>query len=257
MRRYWLDASAFDDEGVTIDGDPFHHIFDVCRQEKNSKFEVLGQTGKAWLVEVTNVSKKRAYARKIAERKVAQIAKPHIVLCLSVPRFNVMDDVVEKAVEMGAYRVQPFFSEFSFVRKADSLPPSKIERWQKIIVSATQQSGRGDLMPLNEPVPFETLLKDFTNPGVRRAGLFAYEGAAPCAVQELARNWGPQGLDEVWVFVGSEGGFSLQEIQRIQDLGLVPVTLGDQVLRVETACIALLAVLKYEFGLLKSQPGEE
>lgn len=256
MRRYWLEASAYDDEGVTIEGDPFHHIFDVCRQERGSKFEVLGKSGTAWLVEVTEVGKKRAYARKIEERKVAELSKPHIVLCLSVPRFNVMDAVVEKAVEMGATRIQPFFSDFSFVRKADSLPASKMERWKKIIVSATQQSGRGDLMPLKEPISFDALLKDFTNPSVRRAGLFAYEGAAPTAVQDFTRTTGLKGLDELWVFVGSEGGFSTQEVQRIQDLGLAPVTLGDQVLRVETACIALLAVLKYEFGLLKSQPGD-
>jgi len=257
MRRYWLTPSAFQSDSVSIEGDAFHHIFGVCRQEKGSKFEVLGLEGKAWLVEVVELGKKSARAEKIEERQIPPLPKPHIVLALSIPRFHVMDSVVERAVEMGVQRILPFFSDFSFVRKGSSLPDSKMDRWRKIIVSATQQCGRGDLMPLLDPRTFEKLQKDFLNPGARRAGLFAYEGTASNVIAEFARKTTREGLDEIWIFVGSEGGFSHQEVQQIQDLGLAPVTLGDQVLRVETACIALVAVLKYEFGLLTSQPGDK
>jgi 16S rRNA (uracil1498-N3)-methyltransferase len=59
-----------------------------------------------------------------------------------------------------------------------------------------------------------------------------------------------QGPSDVWIFVGSEGGFSDQEVRALRDLALHPVTLGAQVLRVETACMALVSVLKYEFDLM-------
>lgn len=253
MRRYWLPARSIQTDSVVIEGDPFHHIFDVCRQGPGSKFEVLGAPGKAFLVEVEEVGRKSARARVLEARDIPPLPRPHLVLALSVPRFPVMDSVVERSVEMGVAEIRPFFSDYSFVRKAASLPESKMERWRKIIVSATQQSGRGDLMPLHEAVELPELLRTF-NQRDGRAGLFAYEGASPLAVKELVQDL-PKDADEVWIFVGSEGGFSSKEVQEIQDLGLVPVTLGDQVLRVETACIALVSILKYELGFMASQSG--
>lgn len=248
MRRYWLTTDSFINDQVIIQDEPFHHIFDVCRQEVGSKFEVLGYQNQAILVQVTEVQKKKALATVLTRRTIPELPRPHIVLALSIPRFQVMDSVVERAVEMGVAEIRPFFSEFSFVRRTDSLPAAKKDRWKKIVMSATQQSGRGELMSIHEPVSFSELLTEF-NRQTQATGLFAYEGAAQSGLKDFARGLLPS-TQEIWIFVGSEGGFSETEVQKIQDLGLAPITLGDQVLRVETACIALIAVLKYEIGLM-------
>ncbi len=247
MRRYWIPKDQISETQVTFSGEVFHHIFDVCRQEVGSHFEVLGDGKQAHLIEVTSVEKKRALGKIIESRIVATLPKPYLVLALSIPRFPVMDAVVEKAVEMGVARIQPFYSEFSFIRKSQSLSDNKFDRWKKIIVSATQQSGRGDLMELCEPQDLSQVLEDF-NQKTHKRGLFAYEGSAVLGVKEQLTSAPLKDLEEFWVFVGSEGGFSTTEVQEFRKVGLETVTLGDQVLRVETACIALLAVLKYELG---------
>jgi 16S rRNA (uracil1498-N3)-methyltransferase len=256
MRRYWVPKDQIEGNEVHFTGDAFHHIFDVCRQEVGSRFEVLGDGNKAHLIEVTEVAKKKARGTIKETREIAPLRKPHLVLALSIPRFPVMDAVVEKAVEMGVSRIQPFFSEFSFIRKKNSLPAGKQERWEKIVVSATQQSGRGDLMTIENPVDLEEIQKVF-NQNPRRRGLFAYEGASTLGIKDYLQSQNPSDLDEFWIFVGSEGGFSATEVESFQSMGLQPVTLGEQVLRVETACIALLAVLKYEFGHMTAYLGEE
>jgi len=267
MRRYWLPKEQIFPAHVEISGETLHHIVDVCRQDEGSKFEVLGDGRKAHLVELRSVEKKKAIGHILETRELPPLATPHLVLALSIPRYSVMDAVVEKAVEMGVARIEPFYSEFSFIRKKNSLPEGKLERWGKIVVSATQQSGRGDLMPILEPQEMAHVLSKF-NQNPKAKGLFAYEGDATVGVMEYLRGKGggtPEsqrepGTDsrpeEFWVFVGSEGGFSPTEVQEFQAQGLVPVTLGDQVLRVETACIALLAVLKYEFGHMTANSGE-
>jgi 16S rRNA (uracil1498-N3)-methyltransferase len=248
MRRYWIDKKDLFQQQVNFTGDVFHHIFDVCRQEVGSKFEVLGHGTNAFLVEVLSVGKKQAVAKVLETREIALLPKPHLVLALSVSRFPVMDAVVEKAVEMGVQRIQPFYSDFSFVRKADGVSENKIERWKKIIVSATQQSGRGELMQISAPLGFEELGKSF-NQNTNRMGLFAYEGHATLGIKSYLKSHANlQRLEEIWLFVGSEGGFSQTEVQSFQKWSLQPVSLGDQILRVETACIASLAVLKYELG---------
>lgn len=246
MRRYWLSPEMFQGPQVLISGDVFHHIFDVCRQELGSKFEVLGDGRKAHFVQVTEVGKKSARAEILESRDLPVPGKPHLVLALSISRYPVMEAVIEKAVELGVSRIEPFFSDYSFVRKSQSLPENKIERWGKIIISATQQSGRGDLMQITEAQDLESTLNKF-NQTQGAKGLFAYEGQSTLSIKNAVSN-SAESIEEFWIFVGSEGGFSAEEVQIFKSHGLESVTLGDQVLRVETACIALLAILKYELN---------
>lgn len=257
MRRYWIQKKDIFQNQVQFNGDVFHHIFDVCRQTQGSKFEVLTEDSKAYFVEVTVVTKKNATATILEEREIPALPKPHIHIALSISRFNVMDAIMEKAVEMGVSSILPFFSEFSFVRKDEKLSPNKLERWDKIIRSATQQSGRGDLMTILPAVPIEEVLKT-VNRSHSQWGLFAYEGNSTHGVKEYLQKQRAESpgesnapVEDIWLVVGSEGGFSFKEVEAFRQAGLEPVTIGPQVLRVETACIALVSALKYEFDLMK------
>ena len=253
MRRYWIEKKMLHEDVVTFKDELFHHIFDVCRQEVGHHFEVLTDDSKAHLVEVILKEKKQAKAKIIEAREIQKLPKPHIHLALSVSRYNVMDSIVEKAVEMGVQSILPFCSDFSFIRKPTNLPEGKSDRWKKIVISASQQSGRGELMKIYEPMEWSNMLK-FINPKLSNWCLFAYEGSSVLGIREhlkLVQENQAQKPDNIWIIVGSEGGFSEKEVLEMQQLGLNPVTLGSQVLRVETACMTLVSVLKYEFGLLK------
>lgn len=254
MRRYWIQQSDKSADTVSFTGEVFHHIFSVCRQEVGSKFEVLTEESKAYLVEVTSVSKREAHAKVLEERNIQELPKPRIHIALSISRFPVMDAVMEKAVEMGVASIQPFFSDFSFVRKEEKISQNKLDRWDKIVKSATQQSGRGDLMKVLPACTLNELTQNIQKLSVNHQGfgLFAYEGPSALGIKKFLQDRRQQQLrdvSELWLIVGSEGGFSHQELERLQALDLQPVTLGAQVLRVETACIALVSALKYEFEL--------
>lgn len=256
MRRYWVEKKHITAESVQFSGDVFHHIFDVCRQTLGSQFEVLTEDSEALQVEVNQKDKKSAEAKIISRRPIQPLPLPHVHLVMSVCRYPVMDAVIEKAVELGVSSIQTFTSDFSFIRKNESLPPAKIDRWRKIIVSATQQSGRGDLMILQAPVSLEQKLEEF-NRLKAGLGLFAYEGDTPYSLQSFIENQNKVSLkdglniENIWIFVGSEGGFSPTEVQLLEKYRLKAVTLGSQVLRVETACVTLVSVIKYAFNLWK------
>ncbi len=235
MRRYWIEKKDLFQDQVNFTGDVFHHVFDVCRQEVGSKFEVITEDSKAYFVEVTQVSKKTAIAQVLEVRDIPSLKTPHIHLLLSLSRFPVMDSIMEKVVEMGVSSVHPFFSEFSFLRKGEKLSANKTDRWDKIVKSATQQSGRGDLMKVAEPCNFDQLAEKI-NQKPNSVGLFAYEGDSVLGMKDYVtqmKSKYPQGIDNIWIIVGSEGGFSHTEVAKLQELGLHPVTLGPQVLRVE------------------------
>ncbi len=264
MRRYWLGRNAFAKDvtkvnpdamvgtEVRIEGDALHHIRDVCRQTVGDHFEVLID-GAAFLVEVVS-EKKRELSAMIREvRTIEPLPFPRIRVALAIPRFNVFEGVLEKLVEMGVESVQPLFSENSFIRTAADTWAAKEARFEKIIQSATQQCGRGEKMRLEPPRKLSDFLVDLTqniNQSEPMAGLFAYEiGKVP--IRDLGRKIAAQSPRVIWIFVGGEGGFSRDEAASFENRGFQSATLGRQVLRVETACVALVSVLKYELDLMR------
>ncbi len=249
LRRYWIEAQDIIDNKVLFKDELFHHIFDVCRQVVGSKFEVI-TSGSAYFVEVIAVSKKGATAQILEKREIQPLAKPLIKLAICVPRFPVLESVVEKAVEMGVSEIQLLSSDYSFIKKSEKISDGKWERWLKIIKSATQQSGRGDLMALHSPISLNEWMKSM-NPDGSSMCLFGYEGEKTMGAKEYLNSQNKSGLESAWILVGGEGGFSTQEVASLQESGCQAVTLGAQVLRVETACIAMISILKYEMNLMR------
>ncbi len=246
MRRYRLEKASEKDEIVAISGDDFHHIVDVCRQGEGARFEVLTPSGFALLVEIESIGKKSAQARVVEIRQIPPLKKPWIHLAMSVPKIATFEAVMEKAVELGVYKIHPFFSDYSFVKTQKSVLQNKRPRFEKIIQSATQQSGRGDWMGLEEPCDLKEILQRFQS-SPQAKGIFAYEGAGGISLKEAAS--GDVNNENVWIFVGSEGGFSTQEVEIFKKANLFPISLGQQVLRVETACVTLLGIIKYQLNL--------
>lgn len=258
MKRYWIPEEWIEDGLVRLEGETYHHIHRVCRNEAGSKFEVLPGGQRAYFVELVEAKKNTGLARILETREIPVLPKPHIHLALSIPRFSTIDWVIEKAVELGVYAVHPFVSDYSFVRKIDGSLSAKEKRWHKIVQGASQQSGRGDLMQVSSPRTLDQLLAEFSEQLNRQdqcLGLFPYEGETPHTIHDAmdgyraSEKW--KDLGSFWIFVGSEGGFSSKEVEKFQGVGLEPVTLGEQILRVDTACLALVSIIKYELDLMR------
>lgn len=248
MRRYWLDLQNKNGEQFTIRGDTFHHIIDVCRQDLGSKFEILCEDSIAYFVQITTLGKKEAIATIIEKRAIPPLPFPKINIALSFPRLATFDMILEKSVELGVAKIQPLVSDYSFFKSLGSVP-EKTDRWQKIIMGATQQCGRGDLLKLEAPQNLDTFLKGI-NPREDVLCLFPYEGEVPLSIKRHLQSINKKPIKDIWLFVGSEGGFSLSEVEMFEQNQIQPVTLGNQILRVETACLTLVSILKYEFDLL-------
>ena len=245
MRRYWLPLEAFSPDQVLIEGEAFKHICKVCRQGLSSRFEVLNEKDKAYFVEITEVGKKQAVAKILEERSLPSLPRPRIHLALSLPKFSTLENVLEKSVELGVEAVHLFHSDFSFIKAGEKDLQKKWPRWEKIIKGASQQTGRGQLMQLTGGMSLRVLLQSY---GERKAAaVLAYEGEGGESLEQVIGKI-PREMEEVWVFVGSEGGFSQQDLELFNHFEILPVTLGSQVLRVETACVTLVSILKYGLG---------
>lgn len=266
MRRYFINEKLEINQIVTLQGELFHHIVEVCRLQERQHFEFLNESGKAYFSEIISISKKIAKVQILEVRSLPTLKTPLIYLFLSFPKVSTFESIVEKSVEMGVKAIVPFLSDYSFYKSLNQFPHEKLTRWKKIILQATQQSARSDLLQINEVQTLAKLLESFTlaNTSTNELNVIAYEGEAPMTLKSHLAPYrsfqenntshshtksGSPHPEKVNLFVGSEGGFSTQEIDQFKKLDLIPVTLGDQILRVETACMTLVSSIKYEFEL--------
>lgn len=266
MRRYWISEKFLYKDYFAISGNLLHHIFRVCRIQIGERFELLTDQNHAFLVEAvsadslppnlkkqTEFDSEIGWARVIEKRATQPLGKPRLHLALAFCRPAIMDVIVEKSVELGVSNFLPFISDRSYFRSLNPKVLQRQQRWNSIVISATQQCGRGEVMKLQPVVELDSLLDEFKKAQTAHdcAGIFAFEGhcdkSLSASLAEIKiKN---EKLNDFWFFIGSEGGFSPSEVDKIKMTGLEPTSLGSQILRVETACVVLAGIIKYEFGI--------
>jgi 16S rRNA (uracil1498-N3)-methyltransferase len=244
MRRFFVTPEELQDQKVSLTGDELHHLKNVCRLEEGEAVELLDGQGHIAKAKITAIDKKAATLEIFEKTRVEPSPLPHVHLILCLPRFQKMDLIIQKAVELGCYKITPVVSERSFVKNISKDVLGKIPRWQKISDEACKQSGRAWPMKWGEIQTLTATAEALKN----SPSLFLYEGEASKNIKEaLSAYKAPEILN---VFVGAEGGFSPKEVETFEKRGMNPVTLGSLVLRVETACIAILSVIQYHFDLM-------
>lgn len=250
MRRFWVEKDFILGDLVEITGESFHHMVKVCRLKVGDPAEVLDGGPEAIAIEILEVTKKKLTGKITGRRSLPSPKKPHIHLVLCFPKVSTYEHILEKSVELGCYSIQPLFNDYSFIKSPSEIKASKYERWEKIVKSATEQSGRGHIMELKSPMRFADFMSSF-NPSPKEPCLMFYEGESPQAVRDGLERIHSDQPEAIWVLVGSEGGFSKEEVEMMKAKNIPVLTLGSQILRVETACVSILSVLKYEFGLMR------
>lgn len=249
MRRFFINPDELNQNSVVLTGEEFHHLKNVTRLDAGERLELLDGQGRVALAEIVSLEKKRANLKIISVEQLKALPKPWIQLAVSVPKFQTMDLIVQKAAELDVRTVIPILSQRSFVKKKSELLDSKIERWNKISREACKQCGRPWPM---EVTPGKALAEELEN-ATGANSLFLYEGEGmkdikTLLTQKISLNSRPE---TVTLFIGAEGGFSPEEVESFVGKGLEPVTLGATVLRVETACIAVISVIKYHLDLMR------
>ena len=242
MRRIFVEPQYLSQNQVQFVDESFHHVTRVLRMQPNDELGVLCGDGFLYSCRLQDVGKKAATAVIIEKKELPKALPPSICMAVSLPRLNTFEWILEKAVELGVEAVQPLISEHSFIKKEAELTPSKLERLHKIIRSATEQTCRGDLMELKPTLT----LADWLQQERPKACVFAYEGEG-VSLKKVLKSYRAEAFAPIWTLTGSEGGFSLKEVQLLQSFNLSAVSMGHQILRAETACLALVSVIKYEF----------
>jgi 16S rRNA (uracil1498-N3)-methyltransferase len=239
-RRFFVSGIRHSNETLPIEGGDAHHIADVLRLHAGDRIEIVDSGANAFVAELTGAGK-NLKARLLNEKPKAPPAPVRIDLAQAVPKGPKMDAIVEKATELGVAAFLPFWCERSV---AHGVAGARLERWRRIARSAAAQCGRLELPAITAPLSFADLLERFNEYDVV---LFAWESAR----DEPLRDRLPAllaAVKRVLVVVGPEGGFSHAEADAAIEHGAEIISLGERILRTETAAPALLAILNYVTG---------
>ena len=205
-----------------------------------------GQTGNGFAggefdAVITHMGRSDVGVRIQAHRAVEREAARAVHLVVGMPANERMDWLVEKATELGVASIQPVMAARSVLKLKGERADRKIERWQSIAVSACEQCGRNQIPVIHAPQPLADWLRSQGAPDAESARfvLSLREGSQPLrTVTSDAK--------AVWVLHGPEGGLTAQEEDWALERGWKPASLGNRVLRAETASVAALSLLALE-----------
>ncbi|MFA5147940.1 MAG: RsmE family RNA methyltransferase [Candidatus Omnitrophota bacterium] len=237
MSRFFVPKGSVSGGIITVTGDELHHAKDVMRLREGDEITVFDETGKEYIGTIDKVSKVGLSA---VVSKVTDILpeKCGLTLIQAIPKSSKMDMIVEKATELGVEKIIPIVTSRTVVKISGE--GNKPDRWRKIAVVAAKQCGRPTFPEITPVIDLKGSLI-----AAGRCGL----SVMPCLYS------GNKGLKDVLkgrdivsaaVFIGPEGDFTPEEVTLAAGSGVTPVILGREVLRSETAAIAVLSVLSYE-----------
>ena len=248
-RRFYAPPTAFADTrtSVTLVADEARHLREVLRLKPGDEVYVFNGAGKEFLSRIEESRRDTARLQIIREVEPARPeSQLQLTLALALLKGEKFDLVVQKATELGITRIIPVMTKHADIRLRDESDATKrVMRWQRIAMEAAKQSGRAVVPVVGNVITFRSLIQTTTVDQQKNCLMFSERDGRSLlqAKQDIAAD-----ANQMTALVGSEGGWSDEEIAAARAAGWAIVTLGGRTLRAETAAIAVTALLQCLFG---------
>ncbi|HEZ1372436.1 TPA: 16S rRNA (uracil(1498)-N(3))-methyltransferase [Neisseria meningitidis] len=238
MPRFHLPENLSVGQTVALPDNIVRHL-NVLRVRPNENITLFDGKGKAHAARLSFLEKRRAEAEILHEDTTDNESPLNITLIQSISSGERMDFTLQKSVELGVTAIQPVISERCIVRLDGERAAKRLARWQEIVISACEQSGRNTVPPVLPIIGYREALDKMPSESTKL--IMSINRA-----RKLGDIRQPSGA--IVFMVGPEGGWTEQEEQQAFDAGFQAVTLGKRILRTETAPLAALAAMQTLWG---------
>ena len=251
MIRLFLSPKELTSQEILIHGENAHYISSVLRVQTGDMLTIFDGQGNRYICMINKIHKKEVIVEKIKKEAYSAESPILIALAQGIPKGDKMDFIVQKSTEIGVKKIIPLVTERSQVQHT-----AKTERWRKIALSASQQSGREKIPDIEEPVSF----KEFFNPPIPLLtkgdegglydktfrGIIFSEEEKNQNLKKVLKNF--EGSATITLLIGPEGGFSDTETKIAVEKGFIAASLGPRILRTETAALSAISIVQYKLG---------
>ncbi|HEY5648170.1 MAG TPA: 16S rRNA (uracil(1498)-N(3))-methyltransferase [Nitrospiria bacterium] len=243
MPVYFISSQSIQGQTVALPGDLVHHFRDVLRCKPGETFRLVDENQTAYAVAINQVTPAGITAEILSTDVEEAVPGFSTIIAQALVKGKKMDWVIQKGTELGMDALIPVITDRSVPRPNTERAPHQLRRWGKIAREAAQQCGRRDIPEIRAPLTLPGLLDSRFETMLR---LFFWEKERTRSLKSVLRDRVP-GKGAV-ILVGPEGGFSDEEMESIINDGWIPVSLGKRTLRTETAALAALFAVQYEWG---------
>ena len=242
IRCYFSPAEDFDGQQIRLDDSESRHLLKVRRARTGEELVVFDGEGNQWQCRLAGTDHKIARLAVLSHRRA--VPPPcTVTLAQALPKGKVMERIVQKASELGTWRIQPLATDHCEAGVNPSRREFKLSRWRKIAIEACKQSGNPFLPRINPPMP---LAEFCSSPSPHTLKLLASLDSKEPARQLILDK--PLPTEAIWL-IGPEGDLTGEEYAIAYEHGFKPVSLGPNVLRVETAVTVALGILQYALSI--------
>ncbi len=217
---------------VSLSKENSKHISGALRM-KIGEIITLCDNGKNYECELVEIDKEVVKAKVIDCNMNYSEPDVNVTIYQCVPKGDKLELVIQKAVELGAKRIIPVLSSRCVSRPDDKKASKKNDRYNKIALSACEQSGRGEIVTVGEQISFKNAAKQIKDYDL---SILFYEGGGKPLKEIIDK----EKHKNICIFIGPEGGFADTEVNLLEQNGAVVATLGKRILRTETAPLAAL-----------------
>jgi 16S rRNA (uracil1498-N3)-methyltransferase len=247
MHRFYMTPERCAGTALLLDGREAHHALHVLRLKNGDLVSVHDGVGNELLCIVENTDK-ASLTLKVNERKYTPPPFCPVTLLVAVPKGKIIEDIIQKSVELGASRIVPLLTERVVMQLDDEGAAQKQLKWRQVAIEAIKQCGAAWLPEIEMPGTIESFIARKERIDLAFVGSLQTERRHPhewFKEFQARQNRLPQSA-AIWI--GPEGDFTLEELKRIEASGALPITLGPLTLRVETAAIYCLSIINYELS---------
>lgn len=243
MYRFYVFADQLAEKEVFISGGDVNHIKNVLRLEVGDWIVACDGNGTDYVSRIQSICSDEVVASIEKVQPTGTELPVRITLFQGMPKKDKLELIIQKAVELGACEIVPVMTKRTVVKLSEEKKINKrLERWQSIAYAAAKQCDRGIIPTVHKPVSYEEALA--------MADQLDYN-VIPYELQtgmEEARKIVDQACKQrsLGIFIGPEGGFEPEEVERAMTRNIHPMTLGKRILRTETAGMALLSILMFQ-----------
>jgi len=244
MPQFFIEQECDVGRDVELTGSNAHHISNVLRLEKDDWIILSDGKGRSFRSTIIESNTNRVLAH-IDEEVSAKFIHTAPILALSVIKRDRFEWAIQKAVELGCNHIMPMSSKRTVSHRAN-VDSKKLERWRQIALEAAKQSGLPFRPKIDPPIGFDVICERAAN--YHPVAMF-YEGEERTSIKDFWNAYRSTERDvPPLIIIGPEGGFTDKEVGKARDVGITTISLGRQILRVETAAITTLAIWQYELG---------
>ncbi len=242
MHRFFVDNCSGSSENIIITGNDVNHIKNVLRIKVGEHILVSDGQGMDYECSISELADDMVTAKIEDVFKNSAELPVKITLFQGIPKSDKLELIIQKAVELGVHEIVPVITKRTVVKIEEKKASKKLERYNGIAQSAGKQSGRGIIPEVKNFVSFKEALNMAKNLDMN---IIPYEEARGMEYsrQVIADIKGKKSLG---IFIGPEGGFAKEEVDMAVEMGAKCITLGNRILRTETAGLATLSIIMFE-----------